>query len=81
MNVLIIEDEKALSESISTYLTSQEYTCDIAGDFATAMHKTEYNEYDCILLDITLPGGNGLKILEQIKKDKKKDKNHICITS
>lgn len=73
MKILIIEDEKSLSESISTYLTSQEYTCEIAEDFSSAVYKTEYNEYDCILLDITLPGGNGLKILEQLKSDKKTD--------
>lgn len=73
MKILIIEDETELSESISTYLAAQEYTCDIAGDFVTAIHKTEYNDYDCILLDITLPDGNGLKILEQLKEDKKTD--------
>ena len=73
MKILIIEDEKALSESISAYLASQEYSCDIARDYHTAIRKTEYNDYDCILLDITLPGGNGLKILEQLKEDKKTD--------
>ncbi len=73
MNILIIEDEKALSESIATYLESQDYNCDIASDFSSAIHKTDYNNYDCILLDITLPGGNGLKILEQLKEDKKTD--------
>jgi DNA-binding response OmpR family regulator len=73
LKILIIEDETELSESISTYLAAQEYTCDIAGDFVTAIHKTEYNDYDCILLDITLPDGNGLKILEQLKEDKKTD--------
>ncbi len=71
MKILIIEDEKALSESIATYLLGQEYICEIAGDFATACHKTEYHNYDCILLDIGLPGGSGLKILEQLKEDKK----------
>ena len=73
MKILIIEDEKALNESIATYLTAQEYLCDIAGDYHSALDKTEYNEYDCILLDITLPDGNGLKILEQLKEDKKTD--------
>lgn len=73
MKILIIEDEKALSESISAYLTSQEYSCDVARDYHAAIRKTEYNDYDCILLDITLPGGNGLKILEQLKEDKKTD--------
>lgn len=73
MNILIIEDEKALSESISTYLTSQDYTCEIANDLANAIQKTEYIDYDCILLDITLPDGNGLKLLDYLKADKKTD--------
>lgn len=73
MKILIIEDENALSDSIATYLAAQEYVCDIAADYATAIYKTEYNDYDCILLDITLPGGSGLKILEQLKQDKKTD--------
>ena len=73
MKILIIEDEKALSESIDAYLSSQEYTCEIASDYASALYSTEYNDYDCILLDIGLPGGSGLKILEQLKEDKKND--------
>ncbi|MEO5908654.1 MAG: response regulator transcription factor [Ginsengibacter sp.] len=73
MKILIIEDEKSLSESMATYLSSQDYHCDVAEDYTTAEYKTEYNDYDCILLDITLPGGNGLKILEQLKEDKKTD--------
>ncbi len=73
MRILIIEDEKALSESIYSYLTSQEYACEIAADYAAAIGKIEYNDYDCILLDITLPDGNGLKILAQLKEDKKTD--------
>ncbi|HSN08024.1 MAG TPA: response regulator transcription factor [Hanamia sp.] len=73
MKILIIEDEKALSESIADYLSAQEYTCETAADYRNAIEKLEYNTYDCILLDITLPGGNGLKILEQIKEDNKTD--------
>ena len=73
MKILVIEDEKALSESIATYLASQDYLCDIAIDYRSALEKIEYNDYDCILLDITLPDGNGLKILEQLKEDKKND--------
>jgi len=73
LKILIIEDEKSLSESMAAYLSSQDYHCDVAEDYTTAEYKTEYNDYDCILLDITLPGGNGLKILEQLKEDKKTD--------
>jgi DNA-binding response OmpR family regulator len=73
VKILIIEDEKALSESIVTYLRAQDYTCETAIDFDTAMEKTECYEYDCILLDITLPGGNGLAILKALRTDHKND--------
>ncbi len=73
MKILIIEDEKELSDSIAIYLASQNYTCDTAIDFNEALRKTESLDYDCILLDITLPGGNGLKILESLKKNNKND--------
>ena len=73
MKILIIEDEKALSESIADYLSVHEYNCEIAADYRSAVEKIDYNTYDCILLDITLPDGSGLKILEQIKEDNKTD--------
>ena len=70
---MIIEDEKALSESISTYLKAQDYICETAFDFNTAIEKTELYEYDCILLDITLPGGSGLAILKALRENNKTD--------
>lgn len=73
MKILIIEDEKALSESISTYLKAQDYICETAFDFHSAIEKTELYDYDCILLDITLPGGNGLAILKELRENNKSD--------
>ena len=73
MKILIIEDEKALSESIATYLKSEDYLCETAADFNTAINKTETFDYDCILLDITLPDGNGLEILNNLKANNKMD--------
>lgn len=73
MKILIVEDELALSESIAEYLSKQEYHCDTAAGFHEAITKIEYNDYDCILLDITLPDGDGLKILEILKENKKSD--------
>ena len=67
MKVLVIEDEKALSESILAYLHSELYTCETAADFATAMEKISCYDYACIILDITLPGGSGLDILKELK--------------
>ncbi|HQS05912.1 MAG TPA: response regulator transcription factor [Daejeonella sp.] len=73
MKILIIEDEKELSKNIVTYLKHDNYLCEIAPDFKTAMDKTESFDYDCILLDISLPDGNGLTVLKELKANKKTD--------
>ncbi|MEO8109760.1 MAG: response regulator transcription factor [Ginsengibacter sp.] len=73
MKILIIEDEKELSDSIAAYLTSQDYSCDTAIDYNSALNKTESFDYDCILLDISIPGGNGLQVLESLKENNKND--------
>ncbi|GEP95747.1 response regulator transcription factor [Chitinophaga cymbidii] len=73
MKILIIEDEQALSKSIATYLAAENYTCEIAPDCKTAMNRIETFEYDCILLDISLPDGNGLQVLKALKDDHKTD--------
>lgn len=73
VKVLIIEDEKELSDSIATYLKSEDYICEIAADFHKAREKTESYDYDCIILDITLPGGSGLQILKELKTNDKMD--------
>jgi DNA-binding response OmpR family regulator len=73
MKVLIIEDERHLSESIISYLKQENFICDSAADFAAAIEKIESFDYDCILLDINLPGGSGLDILKQLKQNKKMD--------
>lgn len=73
MKLLIVEDEKELSKSIVAYLKQENYLCEIAPDFKTALDKTESFDYDCILLDITLPDGNGLNVLKELKADNKTD--------
>ncbi len=72
MKVLLIEDEKSLSDSIAGYLRQGGYVCETVTDFAGADEKLALYEYDCILVDITLPGGNGLDLVRTIKKAKSK---------
>lgn len=73
MKILIIEDEEELANSIAEYLSGENYLCEYASIFNEARNKIEVFNYDCILLDITLPDGNGLKILEELKKENKQD--------
>lgn len=68
MKLLIIEDEHQLSDSIMSYLDKEDYICEQAFTFDEAMMRIEIYEYDCILLDLMLPGGNGLNILRHIKQ-------------
>ncbi len=73
MKILIIEDESELAKSIAEYLSEENYLCEFAATYREAMNKISVFQYDCILLDITLPDGNGLKILEELKKEQKQD--------
>ncbi len=73
MKLLIIEDEVALYESIFAYFTGEGNICEHAADFETASEKIELYSYDCILLDLGLPGGEGLDLLLRLKKTNKKD--------
>lgn len=73
MKILIIEDETELAKSISEYLSGENYICEFASTFYTAIEKIETFQYDCILLDIMLPDGNGLAILDELKKQNKEE--------
>jgi len=72
MKVLIIEDEVELLTAISNFLTKETYICELAESYAKADDKLAIYEYDIILLDITLPDGNGLELLKSIRKHQKK---------
>lgn len=71
MKVLLIEDELQLAESIIRYLSGENYVCEHAGSYQQASEKIELYEYECILLDLMLPGGDGFQLLEEIKKQDK----------
>ena len=68
MKILIVEDEHKLSDSIVTYLKSEKYLCEQAFDYNEALEKVRGYDYDCVLLDLMLPGGSGLDILRDIKR-------------
>ena len=80
MKILIVEDEPALRELIQRSLEKERYITELAPDFDTALEKIELYDYDCILLDIMLPGGSGLELLARLKELNKKE-NVIIISA
>lgn len=69
MKVLVIEDNKELAGSIYNFLAAEGYICEVAHNFEEAQEKLSLFPYDCILLDIMLPDGNGLDLLNFIKSE------------
>lgn len=68
MKILIVEDNRELSETLVFYLKQEGYLCETAYNYQTAEEKINLYEYDVVVLDITLPDGNGLEILKQLKQ-------------
>ncbi len=68
MKLLIVEDEADLAADIIAYVTQEGYRCELAPTFTTAAEKIVLYEYDCVIVDITLPGGNGLDLVRTLKK-------------
>ena len=69
MKILIVEDEPNQRELTRRMLEKERYIVETAGDLRTAMRKVEDYRYDCILLDLMLPDGNGLSLLKALKKE------------
>lgn len=80
MKVLVIEDEAELREIVKDSLVKEGYIIETANDFRSALDKVLVYNYDCILLDIMLPGGSGLEVLDLLKKEGKSD-NVIIISA
>ena len=73
MKILIVEDEPSLRELMQKTLAKERYVVETAGTFHEASLKIADYSYDCILLDIMLPDGNGLKLLEMLKEQQKRE--------
>lgn len=69
-NILIIDDEKEICESVKMILEFQDYEVDYTTEPSMGMQKLNYNEYDLLLLDIQMPGTNGFEILQYINQNK-----------
>ncbi len=68
MKLLIVEDETGLLESLLSYLTAEGYSCESATTLNEAEEKNSLYLYDCLLIDVNLPDGSGLDLIEPVKK-------------
>jgi len=73
MKILIVEDERELAADMVQYLSGEQYLCEVAYDYENAIERIDLYDYDCILLDLMLPGGSGLQILQHLKNQQKQD--------
>jgi len=80
MKLLLIEDEKELALSIQKYLADKDFVCEWVDNAKAAIDKISIYDYDCILLDLMLPDGNGFEILKELK-DQNKAEGIIIISA
>ena len=73
MKRLIVEDEQDLRETIRASLVKEKFVVETAADYFSALDKVNDYDYDCILLDIMLPGGSGLDLLRELKRLRRND--------
>ena len=73
MKLLIIEDENGLRDSITNYFNEDGNICESCNCLSVAIEKLSGYDYDCILLDIGLPDGEGFAVLDFLKEKSKNE--------
>ncbi|MHA4895338.1 response regulator transcription factor [Pedobacter sp. PWIIR3] len=68
MKILLVEDEPVLLDEIGCYFNSLNFICELANTFTAAEQKLRDYLYDMVILDITLPDGNGINLIKRIKQ-------------
>ncbi len=72
MHILVVEDEQTMLEDMASYLETEGFQCQLAPDFSTALSRIDLLEYQAVLVDLNLPDGDGLRLVEMIKKQYRK---------
>jgi DNA-binding response OmpR family regulator len=81
MRILIIEDNSDISASIYDFLEGHGHVMDAAADGVTGLHLAVTNDYDVIILDLGLPGIDGLDVCSRLRKDARRDTPVIMLTA
>ncbi|NVO31785.1 response regulator transcription factor [Hymenobacter lapidiphilus] len=81
MHVLLVEDEKSLHQEVRQFLVGSQYLVDSAFTYAEASEKIFTNSYDFVLLDLGLPGGDGLDLLREARQNERQEASFIILTA
>ena len=81
MRVLIIEDNPDIAANLGDYLEDHGHTVDFAGDGITGLHLAVVNEFDSIVLDLALPGMDGLEVCRKLRQEAGKDTPVLMLTA
>jgi len=80
-SVLLIDDHADIAEMVGAYLENRDYIIDYAADGITGLHLAVSNQYDAIILDLMLPGMDGLEVCQKIRDEAKSDVPIIMLTA
>ena len=80
-SILIVEDHKDIAEMVIAYMENRGFTVDYAADGVTGLHLAVSNDYDAIVLDLMLPGMDGLSVCKKLRSEAKKDTPIIMLTA
>ena len=78
MRILMVEDEKYTARAVAEILKKNHYVIDLAHNGEDGLNCALSNIYDIIILDIMLPGKDGLTILEKIRRTRMTTPVHCC---
>jgi DNA-binding response OmpR family regulator len=81
MNILIIEDNSSIVTNLTDYLEHQGHSVDIASDGVTGLHLAVTHKFDAVLLDLSLPGMDGLSLCRRLREDAKNDVPILMLTA
>ncbi len=79
--ILLIEDHRDIAEMVFDYLENQGYTVDYAADGVTGLHLGIQNDYDAVVLDLMLPGIDGLDVCRRLRRDAHVDAPVLMLTA
>lgn len=70
MRILVVDDEERIRRLLRMYLEREDYVIDEAADGEEALKKATDNDYDCILLDLMMPGIDGIEVCRELRETK-----------